>query len=485
MVRAQQVVLLRRLCTRPIIVTCLHPNNMNRSFPNKRAVVFPALLFAIILIACSCNTDLLPGGPDAPLIQTPREAYLSALDSNGLAHTRMAQEWQQAGIRALKDSILIDPPFQETGYFRADQPTAHTYRLELLEGEMLRLSLSTQPDSTLFFVDLFRVEATDSTVNYRHLFNAENYQTDSLAYEVTEVGTYLLRIQPELLATGRYHLQLIVQPVYGAFPVSGKGNRDIWSFWGDPRDGGRRTHEGIDIFARRGTPVIAAMNGVVRRVRDKGLGGKQVWLLDTLRNQSLYYAHLDSQLVTEGQWVKTGDTLGLVGNTGNARNTRPHLHLGLYRRGRGAIDPHPFVAIQPAEAPNITADTTRVGQLARVRRSNSSLQEAPHPRSGSLASLDRHLPVEITAASKFWYRVRTPEGKSGYLPVRQVEWTDRPIQTIVVNDSLELMDRPAADAISFKVVAPEESVAVIGTAADYQLVQSATGVTGWIKQAPQ
>lgn len=460
-------------------------NLYNQTLP-YRWHVFSLLIIAtgsLLLYSCNPNNPFLPS--ESPLIQTPREAYLSALDSNGLTHTRMVQDWQQAGIRALKDSILIDPPFQETGYFRADQPTAHTYRLELLEGEMLQLSLSTQPDSTLFFVDLFRVEATDSTVNYRHLFNAENYQTDSLAYEVTEVGTYLLRIQPELLATGRYHLRLIVQPVYGAFPVSGKGNRDIWSFWGDPRDGGRRTHEGIDIFARRGTPVVAAVDGIVRRVRDKGLGGKQVWLLDTLRNQSLYYAHLDSQMVTEGQWVKTGDTLGLVGNTGNARNTRPHLHLGLYRRGRGAIDPHPFVAMQAAEAPNITADTTRVGQLARVRRSNSSLQEAPHPRSGSLASLDRHLPVEITAASKFWYRVRTPEGKSGYLPVRQVEEIGRPIQTIVTSDSLELMDRPAVDAIPFEVVVPEESVAVIGTTEDYQLVQSATGITGWIKHAAQ
>ncbi len=71
-------------------------------------------------------------------------------------------------------------------------------------------------------------------------------------------------------------------------------------------------------------------NGRIGFTGEKGLGGKQVWLRDTKRGQSLYYAHLDSIAKTSGS-VKTGDTLGFVGNTGNARTTPPHLHFGIYK----------------------------------------------------------------------------------------------------------------------------------------------------------
>jgi hypothetical protein len=100
--------------------------------------------------------------------------------------------------------------------------------------------------------------------------------------------------------------------------------RDIGSRFGAPRDAGARSHHGIDIFARRGTPVVAAATGVVNRVNVTDIGGKVVWVRDVLGN-SLYYAHLDSQAVSSGMRVNVGDTLGFVGNTGNARTTPPHL----------------------------------------------------------------------------------------------------------------------------------------------------------------
>nr|WP_262902899.1 M23 family metallopeptidase [Salegentibacter lacus] len=82
-------------------------------------------------------------------------------------------------------------------------------------------------------------------------------------------------------------------PAY-LFPVSEGINANVQSYWGANRDGGARSHEGIDIFAKRGTPVVAATNGSIGYKGEKGLGGKQVWLRDRKRNQSLYYAHLDS-----------------------------------------------------------------------------------------------------------------------------------------------------------------------------------------------
>ena len=456
-------------------------NKNTRSFPYSLYSLCTFLFGTILLFFLSCNQNSSLDSPVSSIVQTPREAYLSALDSNGLAKTQMAKAWRLAGTKALEDSVLLEPPFQETGYFRAEAPSALAYRLELKIGELLQIDIVTEPDSILFFADLFQIESTDSTINFRHLFNAENYRTDSLAYEVRNDGTYLLRIQPELLTSCRYTLKLIVQPVYGTFPVSGKGNRDIWSFFGDPRDGGRRKHKGIDIFARRGTPVVAAIGGVIRSVRERGLGGKQVWLYDSHRRQSLYYAHLDSQLVREGQLVQAGDTLGLVGNSGNARNTRPHLHFSIYRRRYGAIDPHPFVAYQAEKVPAIRADTSRLGQLARVQLHNTRLMEAPQTRSTTLTILNQHLPLQVIAASKAWYRIRSPDGLSGYLPANSLEDVSRTINKITLSEATELLQSPYPEAAPVSVLQSKAVVAVIGKNGSYQLVRDNKGEMGWMQ----
>lgn len=125
------------------------------------------------------------------------------------------------------------------------------------------------------------------------------------------------------------------------FPVAGLKAK-IGSFWGAVRDGGKRKHEGIDIFAAKNTPVVAVTDGIISAVGNGGIGGKTVWLRSTGSKYSYYYAHLDTQLVRRGQRVKKGQILGRVGNTGNARNTPPHLHFGVYT-SRGAVDPLPYV----------------------------------------------------------------------------------------------------------------------------------------------
>ncbi len=124
------------------------------------------------------------------------------------------------------------------------------------------------------------------------------------------------------------------------FPVAGKSN--VGSFWGASRDGGKRKHEGIDIFAKKGTPVVAITDGVITTVANMPIGGKTVWLQCDGKSYTAYYAHLDKQYVHVGQVVKKGQVLGTVGNTGNARTTPSHLHFGLYT-SRGAINPYPIV----------------------------------------------------------------------------------------------------------------------------------------------
>lgn len=128
------------------------------------------------------------------------------------------------------------------------------------------------------------------------------------------------------------------------FPVAGKAN--IGSYWGDERDAGTRQHEGIDIFATRGTPVVAVTDGYVLQVGNDGIGGKSVTIQSDEYTWRSYYAHLDAQHVTVGQLVKKGMQIGTVGNTGNAKATSPHLHFGIYETS-GAVDPLPYVKASP------------------------------------------------------------------------------------------------------------------------------------------
>jgi murein DD-endopeptidase MepM/ murein hydrolase activator NlpD len=169
-------------------------------------------------------------------------------------------------------------------------------------------------------------------------------------FDADEAGEYLLRLQPELFRSGEYNLSVSVGPSLD-FPVSGS-KAHVGSFWGADREGGRRSHEGIDIFAPRLTPVVAAADGYVVGVREGGLGGKTVWLRPANRAVTLYYAHLDRQLVQEGESVKKGDVIGLVGNTGNAQATAPHLHFGIYT-ANGPVDPLPFVNTKVKTAPPV------------------------------------------------------------------------------------------------------------------------------------
>src|SRR5690606_26698236 len=133
------------------------------------------------------------------------------------------------------------------------------------------------------------------------------------------------------------------------------------------------------------------------------------------RNQSLYYAHLDSHAVQAGQRVRVGDTLGYVGNTGNARTTAPHLHFGIYRRGRGPIDPLAHVRLIAAAPPRVLADTTRLGRAGMTRIANATLREAPHASSMALREIPNATALQIMGASERWYRVQFEDGTSGYL----------------------------------------------------------------------
>ncbi len=104
-------------------------------------------------------------------------------------------------------------------------------------------------------------------------------------------------------------------------------------------------HYGNDIFAKKGTPLVACVDGTIVSVKTTSIGGKNVTIKDAC-GWYYYYAHLNTFAsgLKVGKKVKAGDPLGTVGNTGNASGTSPHLHFsvypGTYTKG---IDPFPLL----------------------------------------------------------------------------------------------------------------------------------------------
>lgn len=126
-------------------------------------------------------------------------------------------------------------------------------------------------------------------------------------------------------------------------PVVGLNPARLYDSWGDSRDGGRRRHRGIDIFAPRGTQVVAVTAGYLSYIGNWGKGGLSVWLT-TDEGLSFYYAHLDRWVpgLSEGMTIQKGEVIGYVGNTGNAASTPPHLHFAVIQNDE-AVNPYPVL----------------------------------------------------------------------------------------------------------------------------------------------
>jgi murein DD-endopeptidase MepM/ murein hydrolase activator NlpD len=125
-------------------------------------------------------------------------------------------------------------------------------------------------------------------------------------------------------------------------PVSGVMSWQLADTWGAPRGRSRR-HQGIDIFARRSTPVVSATRGIVVGKGWNRLGGRVMTIMGP-GGYRHYYAHLEGWGREQvGDRVKRGDTIGYVGDSGNAAGTPTHLHYGIYRPAGGAIDPFPLL----------------------------------------------------------------------------------------------------------------------------------------------
>lgn len=139
------------------------------------------------------------------------------------------------------------------------------------------------------------------------------------------------------------------------FPILGEAN-NIGMYSPNARTDARHSkHEGVDLQAPRGTKIISIAPGVVSTVASDSVGGNNIVIQHSDGFKS-YYAHMDyiSDAAIKSYQNKTpitNEVIGAVGNTGNAKNTSPHLHLQVWRNG-SLIDPGTVINIPK---PNLEA----------------------------------------------------------------------------------------------------------------------------------
>lgn len=409
---------------------------------------------------------------------TPYESYVQSLRVAGLGKTALVQAWLEAAAGALSDAPVVGLPYEEEGFFFPDDPGAVGYRLHLRRGQRLTVSFRMEGEfPARVFLEVYRVQRDPGRDPVPVL------ATDSLLTEVELVAgweaDYIVRIQPELLRGGRYRITLRGGASL-TFPVQGKDTRAILSRFGVSREAGRRSHHGVDIFASRGTPVLSASNGRVSRADLTNIGGKVVWVRDSGRSQSIYYAHLDSQVVRRGETVRRGDTLGFVGNTGNARTTPPHLHFSVYARRAGPVDPYYFLYEPGGALPELTASLENVGRWTRTSTAGIRLREGPSSRRRATRDLTRYTPLLVVAATGSWYRVELPDGTLGFVAARLTEGTDQPLRRGVASAGGLIQSGPRSGAPVTDEVAPGTDLPVLGEFEDFLYVQSPTGRPGWM-----
>jgi murein DD-endopeptidase MepM/ murein hydrolase activator NlpD len=425
--------------------------------------------FAALLVSCNgFKVDRLLTK------ESPYEKYLHAIESSDIRDYAMVFDWKQEGIEVLKTQLNVDLPYTEVTYFDPKTPKAQLWRYEVEEGSQISIWVNAFSDNiTSFFIDVFDVIPGEE---YKRIHYAED--SGYVNYEVKSSGIHALRIQPELFRGGALELQINYQGIL-AFPIPGKTSRNIDSFWGDPRDGDARKHEGIDVFAPRGTPVLAVTDGRISRVGNNRLGGKVVWLLDSKRGYSQYYAHLDSQAVSPGQRISQGDTIGFVGNTGNAITTAPHLHFGIYRTRRGAVNPLPFVLDRRPLEPLARADTAGVGGMGIVAASLANIRTQPGTHSSKLGGFERSTLLQMEGKTHGWYRVSLPDGRKGYIHEGLANRIDEPLGKIEINPQTIIKTAwEEGESLSGNLFTGEARI--WGIFENQYFVETPLGLRGWI-----
>ncbi len=407
------------------------------------------------------------------------KTYQESLQELGLIHTEMYKRWIIASNKALINPVTIKPPFQEIILFSDIDPAAYGYRFDLKRGERLTINLERlNGDDGLLFLDLFEV-SQDSTNRLKHIASQDTVNHD-IDIEVSTDMSVLLCIQPELLISSLNRL-LITKSSSLEFPVAGRGKEAIGSLFGVPRDAGRRVHEGIDIFARRHTPIISVSDGHVNFAghREGSLGGNVIWVKDEKRDLSIYYAHLQDVLVQEDEYVLRGDTIGTIGNSGNAKTTSPHLHFGIYQNG--AVDPYAYVVSPRTKPTAILSDTSIISDHMRVSGLDWGNRNIYSRTMKPVMQNDDY--CLVVGATSTYYKVQDAKGEITYVFYDNIDNLDRPLKRLSVHNDTPLLIAADKSSAYSKMLTSIDEIKILAYYNGYSYCELPDKRQGWL--APQ
>lgn len=353
----------------------------------------PLLLIVFSLFAISCDGLKMPKNIFDTSERAKYERRFSGSDS-------LMTNWKNDFASASTNKLKISDGFVMRVFTNDPNFSALGYSLDLKKGDQLVIKISPATEQKIF-LDIFEVKAGVESSE------SEIFKNGKFSKMIENDGFYKIILQPEINFTGNFDLKIFTQPSL-SFPVAGKGNRDVQSFWGADRDGGDRSHEGLDIFAARGTPVVAAADGFILRTGDQGLGGKQVWLREGIAGNSLYYAHLDSVMTESGNRVK-------VGNTGNAKGGATHLHFGIYSAG-GAVDAYPFIRTRKVPS-DLNSEITNFTKIKK----GSNIRTGPALENEIAFTVPTEITAKILAGDGDWFHIKMSDGKEGFVNVGRLK----------------------------------------------------------------
>ncbi len=217
-------------------------------------------------------------------------------------------------------------------------------------------------EDTGVFIKLSRTEAELEVLNEDLAAQQRELEENSaaLAQENERLQAQFQDVASEYQSLRRRLARVAPEPAAAAAPSTGGGGsapnvnvkitgdmtcpvagpHSFVDSWGAPRAG--HTHQGVDMMADYGTPLVAITSGTATYVAYDGSGGNMIFL-DGDDGNSYWYMHNQENFIREGQHVETGESIGTVGDTGNAAGT-PHLHFEYHPGGGAAVNPYPLVS---------------------------------------------------------------------------------------------------------------------------------------------
>jgi len=307
--------------------------------------------------------ESIQGELDATTVKIERlrdETDHLAADIAAIEQRRAELEKERAGL--MEDAIARADELYRSGSVETLEILFSSEDFGQLADRAELLSQVSKEDAGVF-IELSRAEAELKVLNEdllarereldrnRQLLAEENdrlqAQFQEVASEYQMLRRKLARATPDpeqpaaaAASSGGGSAPSVNVKITGDMTCPVAGPHSFVDSWGAPRAG--HTHQGVDMMADYGTPLVAITSGTATYVAFDGSGGNMIFL-DGDDGNSYWYMHNQENFIREGQHVETGQSIGTVGDTGNAAGT-PHLHFEYHPGGGAAVNPYPLVS---------------------------------------------------------------------------------------------------------------------------------------------